>query len=323
MTATLVIINYNGRELLARSVPAALAARGDDCQEGRRSSGSAAQVIVADDGSTDDSVEYLIYEHPEVKVLPFRHRGFVRTCNAAVEAAESDVVVLLNSDVVVFSDFLAPLLADLQEPDVFAVGCRFLNPDGSLTDALGNRTSGEWRRGLLHIHHETDPAKLAEICPQLYANGGAMGFWREKWQALGGFDDLYHPFYWEDVDIGYRAWGRGWRVLYEPASMVYHDQGGTIGKLFRPRHIELISARNAVLFAWKNLLDPRLFRRLLAGQTRWAADDVLIAGLPPRTRALWAALGRLRAAARRRAQEQRARVISDSAILTRARGEAW
>ena len=314
MKATLIIINHNGRELLAKSVPAALeAARvDDDCR-----------VVVADDGSTDDSVEYLIYERPKVTVLPFRHRGFIHTCNAAVEGAEGDAVVLLNSDVVVSPDFLAPLLAGLEQPDVFAVSPKFLNPDGSLTNTLGNRTSGEWRRGILYVQHETEAPRLGETCTQLYANGGAMAFRRDKWQALGGFDDLYHPFYWEDADIGYRAWARAWRVLYEPQSVVHHDQGGTIGRLFRPRHIELISARNAILFAWKNLLDPRLFRRVLAGQARWAADDVLIGGLPPRTQALRAALGRIRAAACRRAREQRARVVSDSVILSRARGGAW
>jgi len=314
MTAAVVIINHNGRELLARSVPAALAAA-------RFAGGH--QVLVADDGSTDDSVSHLIYHHPEVKVLLFRHRGFGPTCNAAVGAVETDEMVLLNSDVVVAPDFLLPLLADLEQPEVFAVGCKFLNPDGSLTDTLGNRTSGEWKHGALHIRHETEAARLAETCPQLYANGGGMAFRRDKWQALGGFDSLYHPFYWEDVDISYRAWGRGWRVLYEPASVVYHDQGGTIGKLFRPYHVELTSARNAILFAWKNLLDPRRLRRMSAAQARWAADDVLIGGLPPRTRALWAALRRLRAAARRRAQEQRERVLSDAAILSRTKGEAW
>jgi len=310
--ATLIIVNYNGRELLARSLPAALAAAhraGDH------------EVVVADDGSSDDSAELVVYHHPEAKLLALRHRGFGAACNTAVAAAETGAVVLLNSDVVLQPDALPPLLDALARPHVFAVGCKFIGPDGSLADAVGNRTSGEWHRGLLHLQHETEPDRLRETCPQLYANGGGMACWRDKWQALGGFDDLYQPFYWEDVDLGYRAWGRGWRVLYEPASVAVHEQGSTIGRLHRLREIELTSARNAVLFAWKNLLDPRLFRRMMAAQSRWAADDVLIGGLPPRTRALWAAVGRLRAAARRRRQEQRERTVSDPEILTRARGE--
>ena len=311
MKATLIIINHNGRDLLAQSVPAALAAA-------RRAGGHT--LVVADDASSDDSIEFLSKRFPEVTVLALPRAGFGPACNAAVAAAETEVAVLLNNDVIVTPDFLPPLLTDLEADDVFAVGCKFLNPDGSLTHALGNRTSGEWRGGLLQLHHETDPDLLQHTCPQLYPMGGAMALQRDKWQALGGFDPLYHPFYWEDADLGYRAWGRGWHVLYEPAAIVYHDQGSTVGRFHAPAHVELMSAKNALLFAWKNLLDARLFRRTLAAQARWAADDVLIGGLPHRTAALWRAFRQLRQAGRARAREQRERLRTDEEILTLSSG---
>jgi len=306
MKATIIIINHNGCDLLARSIPAAV-------QASDKAGGY--PVVVADDGSTDDSIAFLCRTFPEVRVLALPRRGFGETCNAGVAVVETEVAVLLNNDVVVTPEFLEPLLADLAQPDVFAVGCKFLNPDGSLTDTLGNRTSGTWRGPFLSIHHETRAERLEGTCPQLYANGGAMAFCRDKWQALGGFDPLYHPFYWEDVDLGYRAWGRGWRVLYEPASVVYHDQGSTMKRVHRAAHIELMSAKNAVLFAWKNLLNGRLLGRALAAQARWAADDVLIGGLPHRTRALRRALWQLPQVCRARAKEQRERVRSDEEIL--------
>ncbi len=314
MNATIIIINHNGQDLLARSVPAALGAA-------RRASGDHA-VLVADDASTDDSIELLCRQFPEVRVLALPKRGFGAACNAGVEAAETDVALLLNNDVVVSPDFLEPLLDDLAKPAVFAAGCKFLNPDGSLTDALGNRTSGRWQGGLLYIHHETKPELLTRTCPQLYANGGGMAFRRDRWLELGGFDPLFRPLYWEDVDIGYRAWGRGWRVLYEPASVVYHDQGSTMARLHRPAQIELMSAKNAILFAWKNLLDSRLLRRALAAQARWTVDDVLIGGLPNRTKALWWAFRQLGPACRARAAARRERVIRDEEILALASGEA-
>jgi GT2 family glycosyltransferase len=304
--ATLIIINYNGRELLTRSLPAALAAARE---------GGDHEVVVADDGSTDDSIHLVATTYPEAKVLALPHRGFGYTCNAAVEAASTGVVVLLNSDAVVSPAFLLPLLDDLSGADVFAVGCKFINPDGSVAGVLGNRTSCHWHRGLLYMDHETDPERLAETCPQLYPNGAALAFRRDRWLALGGFDPLYRPFYWEDVDLGYRAWGRGWRVLYEPASVVIHEQGSTMRKAHQIAHLELMSAKNAVLFTWKNLLDPDLFRRSLAAQVSWAADDVMIGGLPPRTRALAAALRQLGEAAAGRAREQRERTRSDRDIL--------
>jgi len=138
--------------------------------------------------------------------------------------------------------------------------------------------------------------------------------------ALGGFDSLYRPLYWEDVDLGYRAWGRGWQVLYEPASVVFHDQGSTMKRLHRPAHVELMSAKNAVLFSWSNLLEPRLFRRALAAQARRATDDMLIGTPPHRTAALWLALRQLREACRGRAREQRERLRSDEEILELASG---
>ncbi|MFB3882145.1 MAG: glycosyltransferase family 2 protein [Armatimonadota bacterium] len=306
MKSTVIIVNHNGHDLLARSVPAAFEAVSRNV--GHR-------IVVADDGSADQSIEFLCKSFPEAQVMALPRRGFGPTCNAAVEAAETDAVVLLNNDVVVTPGFLDPLLDRLAEPGVFAVGCKFLNADGSLTDSLGNRTAGRWQSGLLRLQHETREDRLGRTCPQLYANGGGMAFWRDKWLALGGFDQLYHPFYWEDVDIGYRAWGRGWRVLYEPASIVFHDQGSTMRRVHQRAYVELISARNAVLFSWKNLLDPRLFRRALAAQARWVGDDVLIGGLPSRTTALWHAWRQLRRAARARAAEQRVRLRTDAEIL--------
>jgi GT2 family glycosyltransferase len=277
-------------------------------------------VVVADDASTDDSADFVLRRFPEAKVLALPKGGFGAACNTAVAQADTDIAVILNNDVVVTPDFLEPLLEDLAGADVFSVGCKFLNPDGSLTHALGNRTSGAWRNGLLYVHHETRPDLLGETCPQLYPNGGGMAFWRDKWMRLGGFDPLFRPLYWEDVDIGYRAWGRGWKVLYEPVSVVYHDQGSTMGRLHRPAHIELMSAKNAVLFAWKNLLDSRFFRQTVAAQARWVVDDVLIGGLPNRMAALWWAFRQLGQACRARAAEQRERVRSDEEILALASG---
>jgi GT2 family glycosyltransferase len=311
MKATVIIVNHNGRDLLAESVPAALAAA--------RAAGEH-DVVVADDASSDDSVAFVQDNFPEAKALALPKGGFGAACNTAVAAAESEAAVILNNDVVVTTDFLPPLLDDLGQPDVFAVGCKFLNPDGTLTDALGNRTSGEWQGGLLHIRHETRPERLTETCPQLYPNGGGMAFWRDKWLELGGFDPLFRPLYWEDVDIGYRAWGRGWRVLFEPRSIVHHDQGSTMARLHRPAHIERMSAKNGILFAWKNLLDGARFRRAVAAQARWAADDVLIGGLPPRTAALWWAFRQLGQACRARARERRERILSDDEILSASAG---
>ena len=83
-------------------------------------------------------------------------------------------------------------------------------------------------------------------------------FERRKLLELGGFEPLMSPFYWEDVELSYRAWKRGWCILYEPESIVYHDASTTIKKSFKKIKITRIDIRNRFLFLWKNLHDPFL-----------------------------------------------------------------
>ena len=79
---------------------------------------------------------------------------------------------------------------------------------------------------------------------------------QRKFLELGGFDPLLHPFYVEDADISYMAWKRGWKVLYAPGSMVYHEHRGTIGKRFSSHYISRILRKNQILVVWKNIHEP-------------------------------------------------------------------
>jgi O-antigen biosynthesis protein len=74
---------------------------------------------------------------------------------------------------------------------------------------------------------------------------------------LGGFDELLAPFYLEDTDLGYMAWKRGWKVLYQPASIVFHEHRGTIGKKFTSEYIQSVLKKNFLLFLWKNIHEWR------------------------------------------------------------------
>ena len=92
----------------------------------------------------------------------------------------------------------------------------------------------------------------------LYANGAATAIHREKYLKLEGFDSLYCPFYSEDLDLSYRAYQRGWRVLYEPRSVVLHDHSVTISTAYDAGYIAGISKRNRILFVWRNIRDRRI-----------------------------------------------------------------
>ena len=99
--------------------------------------------------------------------------------------------------------------------------------------------------------------------PCFYGGGGSCAFDRRKFLELGGFDELFRPFYLEDTDLGYQAWKRGWKVMYQPASVVYHEHRGTIGKKFSAAQIDAVLKKNFILFCWKNIHEWRRFGPLL------------------------------------------------------------
>ena len=242
--ASLVIPNWNGRDLLERFLPSWIAAIAHH---------PGSEIIVVDNGSTDGSVDWLRASYPDVEVLPLeRNLGFGGGSNAGFRHARNDIVVLLNSDMRVDPDFLQPLLAGFTDEKVFAVSCQIFLSDPAKRREETGLTGGWWQDGALRVTHRQDPA-IDRLFPCFYGGGGSCAFDRKKFLSLGGFDELLAPFYLEDTDIGFLAWKRGWKVLYQPSSVVYHEHRGTIGKKFSPEYIKSVLEKNYVLFAWKNI----------------------------------------------------------------------
>ena len=219
--ATIVIPNWNGRDLLEKYLPSVLvAAQGNE-------------VIVVDDASTDGSAGFLAERFPTVRVIRNKmNLGFGGGSNAGFRAATNDIVVLLNSDMRVAADFLGPLLAGFTDEKVFAVSCQiFFSDPAKLREETG-LTQAWWENGGLRVRHRIDE-RVDRLFPCFYGGGGSCAFDRRKFLQLGGFDELLKPFYLEDTDLGMMAWKRGWKVLYQPASHVFHEHRGTIGKKFK------------------------------------------------------------------------------------------
>jgi GT2 family glycosyltransferase len=242
--ASLVIPNWNGKDLLQRFLPSWLAAI-----EGHPGS----EVVVVDNGSGDGSAEWLQANYPEVRLVALEENlGFGGGSNAGFRAARNDIVVLLNSDMRVEPDFLAPLLAGFTDETVFAVSCQIFLGDPTKRREETGLTQGWWSDGGLRVSHREDDA-VDRLFPCFYGGGGSCAFDRRKFFELGGFDHLLAPFYLEDTDLGFLAWKRGWKVLYQPASVVHHEHRGTIGRRFTPGYIEAILQKNFILFCWKNI----------------------------------------------------------------------
>ncbi|MEX2263371.1 MAG: glycosyltransferase [Bryobacteraceae bacterium] len=247
---SVVIPNWQGRDLLEKylpSVEAALSGNPDN------------EIVVVDNASTDGSVEFVRERFPNIRVVALpENLGFGGGSNTGFQAARHDIVVLLNSDMRVEPDFLAPLLEAFADENVFAVACQIFFTDPAKVREETGLTQGWWEDGMLRVRHRIDP-EIKDLYPCFYGGGGSCAFDRHKFLALGGFDRLFEPFYLEDTDLGYQAWKRGWKVLYQPRSVVYHEHRGTIGKKFGQDRIQAVLKKNFLLFCWKNIHEwPRL-----------------------------------------------------------------
>jgi GT2 family glycosyltransferase/glycosyltransferase involved in cell wall biosynthesis len=312
-SASAVIPNWNGKDLLAKYLPPLLEAM---------SGNPANEVIVVDNGSTDGSADFVRATFPQIKLVALPvNLGFGGGSNEGFRHATNDIVVLLNSDMRVAPAFLSPLLEGFEHPDVFAVSCQIFFSDPEKVREETGLTQGWWQDGSVRVRHRIDPA-VDELFPCFYGGGGSCAFDRRKFEELGGFDPLLRPFYLEDTDLGYMAWKRGWRVLYQPRSIVFHEHRGTIGKHFREEQIQAVLKKNYLLFTWKNIHE---WRRL-ASHLLFAWAGMLASVLfgdehgRPNLAALWRAAGQLPETVRSRWRARSLARVDDTEALRRPLG---
>jgi GT2 family glycosyltransferase len=291
-----VVLNYNGRHLLHENLSSVVSAA-------QKVEGGC-DVIVLDNVSTDGSVEFLKENYPGVKVEVAPSNRIFFSYNELCQRIRHKYVVLLNNDLRLRDDSLSVLLPHFAAPDVFAVSAVLLDAEG--TTITRPRTVAGLHRGLLGGAH----VQGNEAAPTLDA-GGCAAYDREKLVALGAFDELYWPYYWEDKDLSYVAWKRGFRILVEPRSIMYHRHHATIPSNSQNRTVD---QRNAHLFVWKNITDPALMAKhlvWLAFLIPWRAAR----GNWTYLRAVWAAFGKLPQALKRRGEMK--------PVWTRTDAEVW
>lgn len=177
-----------------------------------------------------------------------RGRGFSTTVNRGVKKAKGKIVVLLNSDVIPQKGFLEPLINHFSDFKVFAVGCL----DKSIENdkiILRGRAVAKWQKGF-YFHKKGEVNKTDTA----WVSCGSGAFRRSLWLQLGGLDEIFNPFYWEDIDLSFRAKKAGYKILFEPKSIVIHKhKEGSIKRHFISAQIKTISYRNQFLFAWKHM----------------------------------------------------------------------
>ena len=222
---SVVILNWNGRRHLERYLPSVVAHTEGD-----------AKVIVADNGSTDDSLQWLRLNYPEVGVIRLdRNYGFAGGYNRALKEIKSEYVLLLNSDGEVRAGWWQPLVEVLDtESDVAAVAPKLLadmertkfeyaGAAGGFIDYLGY----PFCRGRILSYVEEDGGQYNDRRDIFWASGAAMCCRREVFESLGGFDEDFFA-HMEEIDLQWRMQLAGWRIVVEPKSVVYHLGGGTL-----------------------------------------------------------------------------------------------
>ncbi len=236
---TVIIPNYNGRDLLAKNLPQVI----KNCTN--------CKILIIDDASIDDSVSLVHKKFKKVKIVRLKKNlGFAGAANKGVELAQTDLVLLLNSDVSPRKNFLKPLLKYFADAKTFSVGIEDQSHENSKIIPKG-RGGAEFKRGFIQHY----PVNI-ERGVSLWTSGGSSLISREKFLKLNGFDRIYKPFYWEDIDLGFRAWRSGYKCYFEPLSKVdhYHEEG-TILKSKTPLMIKSVSYKNQFIFFWKNIED--------------------------------------------------------------------
>jgi GT2 family glycosyltransferase len=253
---SIVIPNYQGADTLPDTLRAV-----ERALQGER---ARVEVLVCDDASTDASVELVQRQFPAVRVLRREtNGGFSAACNTAARDVTSPLIYFLNSDAHPRPGFLEPLRAHFDDAAVFSVMSMNVAPDGRVQNPV--QVTPRVRFGqvrLLRSEGLDGPGSIPILealgaLPTLYGSGSALLVRRDRFELLGGFCELFSPFYYEDVDLGWRAWRRGWTCLFEPSSVVVHAASQTISRTRERSWIDVRRKRNRLLALWRNCLDLR------------------------------------------------------------------
>ena len=253
---SIVILNWNGANMLRRFLPSVI----EHSPE--------AEVIVADNGSTDDSMRLLAEEFPHIRTIRLdRNYGFAEGYNRALAQVDSDLYLLLNSDVRVEEGWLSPMLSYMEtHPEVAAcqpkIRCEWAPDMLEYAGACGGyigRLGFPFCRGRILGTVERDEGQYDTITQVAWATGAALLIRREAYIEAGGLDARFFAHQ-EEIDLCWRLRSRGYSIVCIPQSVVYHVGGGTL-PTESPRKAYL-NFRNNLLLLYKNLPE-KTFRSVM------------------------------------------------------------
>ncbi len=247
-SVAIVILNWNGKSFLQQFIPSVLAS----VYPNKR-------VIVADNGSSDDSVSFLQQSHPTVEIIYNKHNyGFAGGYNLALQQIQSDYYVLLNSDVEVNPNWIGPVMELMEanrniaacQPKILAFNDKekfeYAGASGGWLDHFGY----PFMRGRVFEDCETDQGQYNDAQPCFWASGAAMFVRAATYHEMGGLDSSFFAHQ-EEIDLCWRLQLAGYTIYVQPASVVYHVGGGTLPRGNSRK--TFLNFRNNLIMLAKNL----------------------------------------------------------------------
>ena len=252
-----VILNWNGKSFLQQFLPSVLSSTYKNIQ-----------IIVADNASTDDSIQFLKDHFPVVKIIINQtNEGFAKGYNTALKKVSADYFVLLNSDVEVSPNWIEPVIA-LMENDKSIAACQpkilaqknknnfeYAGACGGWIDVFGY----PFARGRVLEHIEEDDGQYDKASPCFWASGAAMFVKADVYNLLGGLDEFFFAHQ-EEIDLCWRMQRAGYKIYVQPASVVYHVGGGTLPKGNSKK--TFLNFRNNLIMLYKNSSSAALLLKL-------------------------------------------------------------
>ncbi len=253
---SVVIPSRNGRELLGELLPEA------EIQIQK----AGGEIIVVDNGSDDGTADFLRSEHPGVRVQQYSEPlSFARAVNVGIRTSRFSHICLLNNDMVISEGFFEALMAAFgRVPELFSATAQIFFPAGARREETG--------KAVMPFVSERKPADFLVRCDLpvpgedlsyvLYGSGGCSLFEAGKLVVLGGMDEVYQPAYVEDLDLGFRAWRRGWPSVFVADARVIHRHRATTSRYYSASFLEQVLERNYLRFLARTITDSGTFRRL-------------------------------------------------------------
>ncbi|RME35162.1 MAG: glycosyltransferase family 2 protein [Thermoflexia bacterium] len=261
MKVSVIIPVWNGREYLPKCLDALLAQDYPDFE-----------VIVVDNASADGSADLVAEKYPQVRLIRnLQNRGFAGGCNTGLQAAQGDVLVLLNQDAIPQPGWLSSIVEALRNPQVGVVGCKLLYPDGETIQHAGGWI--EWPLGLAHHfgRGEKDNGQWDEPGEVDYVTGAAMAFWRDVLQKVGLMDEGFWPGYFEDADFCFRAREAGYKVCYVPSAVAFHAETTSVRDETR---LSAYYQRGRLRFILKHLPPQRILTEFVPEEEKYQAPAI-------------------------------------------------